>query len=123
MNRVANLSAAEVRVRVASRRRSREGASYRIVDGLLVMILLAASGICLSYYNQMRAQLDAARAEHAQTAAQASTLQVENQRIEAEIQALHSDPETIERAARQHLGMVRPGEIIVSATRIHGRLQ
>lgn len=123
MNRVANLSTAEVRVRVASRRRLREGTSFRIVDGALVMVLLAASAICFSYYSQMRAQLEAARAEHAQTAAEAASLQVENQRMEVEIQALHTDPETIERAARQHLGMVRPGEIIVSATRNHGRLQ
>lgn len=123
MNRVANLSVAEVRVRAASRRRSREGASYRIVDGLLLMVLLAASAICFSYYSQMRAQLEAARAEHAQTFAEASSLQVENERIEAEIQALQSDPETIERAARQHLGMVRPGEIIVAATRFQGRVR
>lgn len=123
MNRVANLSVAEVRVRAASRRRSREVASYRIVDGILVMVLLAASAICFSYYSQMRAQLEAARAEHAQTVAEATSLQVENERIEAEIQALESDPETIERAARQHLGMVRSGEIVVAATRIQGRLQ
>lgn len=123
MNRVANLSTAEVRVRVASRRRLREGTSFRIVDGALVMVLLASSAICFSYYSQMRAQLEAARAEHAQTAAEAASLQVENQRMEVEIQALHTDPETIERAARQHLGMVRPGEIVVSATRNHGRLQ
>jgi cell division protein FtsL len=117
------MSVAEVRVRAASRRRTRDGVSYRVVDGLLVMILLAASGICYSYYSQMRAQLEAARAEHAQTAAEATSLKVENERIEAEIQALQSDPETIERAARQHLGMIRPGEIIVAATRIQGRLQ
>lgn len=123
MNRVANLSAAEVRVRVASRRRTRDGASYRVVDGLLVMVLLAAAAICFSYYSQMRAQLEAARAEHAQTSSEATTLQVENERIEAEIRALQTDPEVIERAARQHLGMVRPGEIVVAASRSHSRLQ
>lgn len=117
------MSTAEIRVRAVARRRARTATPYRIVDGVLVMVLLAASAICFSYYSQMRAQLDAARAEHEQTAAAAVTLQVENERMAAEIRALQSDPETIERAARQHLGMVRPGEIILAATRVPGQFR
>jgi cell division protein FtsB len=81
------------------------------------MVMLAAVGICFSYYNQMRAELDAARNEHARIAAEASALSVENERIAAEVEALRNDPQMIELAARQQLGMVRSGEVILTASR------
>jgi cell division protein FtsB len=40
------------------------------------------------------------------------TLTGENERLRQEIEALRSDPGAIERAARERLGMVRPGEIV-----------
>jgi cell division protein FtsB len=85
------------------------------------MVLLAAAAICYSYYHQMRAELEAAQVEHARVAAEASSLAVENERISAEIRALHSDPDAIERAAREQLGMIRPGEIVLAADRSAGR--
>ena len=85
------------------------------------MVLLAAAAICYSYYHQMRAELDAARAEHSRVEGEASSLEVENERISAEIRALHNDPDAIERAAREQLGMVRPGEIVLAADRSAGR--
>lgn len=36
----------------------------------------------------------------------------ENQRLRREVQALQDDPAAIERAAREELGFVRPGEIV-----------
>ena len=81
------------------------------------MVLLAAAAICYSYYHQMHAELEAARAEHARVEAEAAAMQVANERIAAEIDALRSDPEAIEVAARQHLGMVRPGDVILSVSR------
>jgi cell division protein FtsB len=121
LNRVANLSAADLSVRVVTRRRARAGTSFRIVDGALVMVLLAAVAFCFSFSRQMRAELEAARAEHARIAAEASAAGVENQRIAAEIDALRADPEVIERAAREQLGMVRPGEVVASISRPSGR--
>jgi cell division protein FtsB len=85
------------------------------------MVLLAAVAICFSYYRQMRAELEAARAEHARIEAQAAAVAVANARIAAEIDAMRTDPEVIERAARQQLGMVRPGEVIVSISRPTGQ--
>ena len=79
------------------------------------MVMLAAIGICYSYYHQMRAELDVARVEHERIAAEAAALEVENARIAAEVDALQHDPEAIEFAARRHLGMVRPGEVVLSA--------
>lgn len=121
MNRVANLTAADISVRTVTRRRARTGTSFRIVDGVLVMVVLAAVGICVSFHNQMRAELEAARAEHARVAAEASAANLENERIAAEIDGLRADPDMIERAARQQLGMVRPGEVVASLSRPVGR--
>ena len=92
-----------------------------MVDGVLVMVLLAAVAICFSYYRQMRAELEAARAEHARVAAEAAAVSVQNERIAAEIEALRTDPEVIERAAREQLGMVRPGEVVLSISRPTGQ--
>jgi cell division protein FtsB len=39
-------------------------------------------------------------------------LLVENQRLRGEIQAFRRDPAMIERAARERLRMIRPGEIV-----------
>lgn len=36
----------------------------------------------------------------------------ENQAVQIRIKALRSDPKTIEQLARQHLGLVRPNEIV-----------
>jgi cell division protein FtsB len=115
------MSAIDLSVRTVTRRRVRTGTSFRIVDGVLVMILLAAVGICFSFYRQMRAELNAARAEHARIAAEAQAANVQNERIAAEIDALRADPDAIERAARQQLGMVRQGEIVASISRPAGQ--
>ena len=84
------------------------------------MVLLAASLICFSYYQQMQSKLTEAKAEHDRVAGQIAAAQLENARIAAEIEALRSNPDAIERAARQELGMVRPGEIVLAIdTRTH----
>ena len=85
------------------------------------MVLMAAIGICFSFYHQMRAELEAARVEHARVTAEKAAVQVDNERIAAEITALRTDPEVIERTARQQLGMVRPGEMVVSISRPAGQ--
>lgn len=36
----------------------------------------------------------------------------ENSRLRREIRALHGDPAALERAAREELGFVRPGEVV-----------
>lgn len=84
------------------------------------MVMMAAIGICFSFHSQMRAELEAARSEHARIAAEAAAANLENERIAAEINALQADPDAIERAARQRLGMVRPGEVVASLSRPFG---
>ena len=114
MNQVANLLPAELAVGAVTRRRARTRLSFSIADGVIAMVMLAATFICYSYYHQMRAELEQARVEHARVEAEATQIEVGNARIAAEITALRSDPAVIEQVARQELGMVRPGEIVLT---------
>jgi cell division protein FtsB len=52
-----------------------------------------------------RAQLDVAGAELA-------VLQDQARRLESRVEALEHDPRTLETLAREHFGMIRPGEIL-----------
>jgi len=62
----------------------------------------------------MQAELADARAQFARVEAEAKASGLENQRIAAEIKALRNDPEIIEKAAREELGLVRQGELILT---------
>jgi cell division protein FtsB len=114
LNRVANMPIAGISVRPVTRRRARTRASYYLADGLVAMVLLAAMLISYSYYHQMRAELSNAREEFARVEAQTRAASVENERLAAEIEALRRDPEAIEKAARQELGLVREGELVLT---------
>ena len=39
-------------------------------------------------------------------------LMAENQRLKVEVQRVRTEPAALERAARENLGLVRPGEIV-----------
>jgi cell division protein FtsB len=55
---------------------------------------------------RLRDQLDALRTE-------AATLRVKNARLAGEVDALRTDPAAIESHARDELGMVYPGELVL----------
>ena len=41
-------------------------------------------------------------------------LTLENQRLAREVEALRKDPKAIERAAREELGFIKPGEVVIN---------
>jgi len=45
--------------------------------------------------------------------AEIQNLEAENKQLSSEIQALNSDPTTIEKFAREELKLVKPGEIVI----------
>lgn len=55
-----------------------------------------------------------ARQEHDRAADALSTLRAENAALAAEAQRLRNDPEALEEAARQDLGLIRPGETLIT---------
>jgi cell division protein FtsB len=89
-------------------------------QGVIVRIALAVFGLLtvamllLAVFNdkgalEVRAQakkLDAIEAE-------ISNLDNENKQLTTEIQALRSDPNAIEKLAREELKLVKPGEIVL----------
>jgi cell division protein FtsB len=54
-----------------------------------------------------------ARREYAKAAAELTALTARNAALRADMHRLVSDPSAIEAVARQDLGLVRPGEILV----------
>lgn len=83
--------------------------SYLVVS-LLVSLLLSVFFLLgdhgLLEERRQRRELAALQAELA-------TLFTENQRIEAEVARLKKDPRAVERIAREELGLVRPGEVVL----------
>ena len=58
---------------------------------------------------QVRAQANKLSAIEAEI----HNLEAENKQLSSEIQALNSDPTTIEKFAREELKLVKPGEIVI----------
>ena len=60
------------------------------------------------------------RRDAARLTAQISALRADNAALAARIRALASDPAAIEAVARQTLGLIRPGEIVVTTAPLSG---
>jgi len=74
-----------------------------------VMLILG----CLSCYRQTTLALDTAIAEKEAEAARVDSLKIETLRMAAQIERLKTDPRAVEALARQNLGFVRRGEIVL----------
>jgi cell division protein FtsB len=81
---------------------------------LAVFGLLTVAMLLLAVFNERGALQVHARAQKL-TAIESdiSNLDAENKQLAAEIQALRSDPGTIEKFAREELKLVKPGEIVL----------
>ncbi|HKV38879.1 MAG TPA: septum formation initiator family protein [Blastocatellia bacterium] len=90
--------------------------SRRLSVALVVIGVLLAVAACYSFHRQTQAELDIAIAKKQAEAARVRNLQIEVQRVQEEINSLETDPRVIEALARQSLGFVRPGDVIVKAT-------
>jgi cell division protein FtsB len=81
---------------------------------LIVFGVLAVATLLLAVFND-----HGLLAVHAQSQklvsvqAEVSQITDENKQLSAEIQALRTDPTTIERLAREELRLVKPGEVVL----------
>jgi cell division protein FtsB len=84
--------------------------SFRPVLGLSVLLFVAVLGIAAwrSYHD-----LSAARQRERLLETRISDTRHRIDELRARIERLHSDPGTLERLAREDLGMVRPGDVVV----------
>ncbi len=90
------------------------------MQGVIVRIALAVFGLLtvamllLAVFNEKGAlQVHAQARKLSAIEAEISKLDAGNQKLTAEIQALRSDPTTIEKLAREELKLVKPGEVVL----------
>ena len=77
------------------------------------MILMATLGICSTVIVRSRAELKASTLEYRLISSEIASMHRSNTSLQVEIRRMASDPGTIESAARERLGMVRPNDIVV----------
>jgi cell division protein FtsB len=90
------------------------------MKGLLVRIALGVFGLLtiavlvLAVFNDKGVlQVNAQSKKLTAIQGEVNTLDAENKQLTKEIQALRTDPTTIERLAREELKLVKPGEIVL----------
>lgn len=86
-----------------SRRRTLLGWALAVAGALALLSAVNDGGF--RRYFLLRSQIDSLEERNHQLAEQ-------NQRMTREVEALRNDPKAIERAAREELGFVKPGELI-----------
>jgi cell division protein FtsB len=94
-----------------ARRRVR---TRRFIDSLVLMITLAAAAVCISAYFRTRAELETALSKHQAVSSRLGDLRIRVDRLSDEVQRLRADPKAIEAFARQNLGYVRSGEVVIT---------
>lgn len=80
---------------------------------VFVMIGLATLALCVTVTMRTHAEMRAASAQYEKIDSEVESLRNTNAALASEVERLRSDPRVIESAARVHLKMVRPNEIVV----------
>jgi len=95
--------------------------SLRLIPSwvFLAMILIATLGICSTVVMRSRAELKASSSQFDRMTSQVDALRRSNASLKIEIHRITTDPGTIESAARERLGMVRPNDIVVPIESLH----
>ena len=88
-----------------------------LIDGTVIIVILTASLICASVYWRTSAELSAATAKHQAMQRRLEQLQIDTGRLERDIERLRTDSSFVETVARQNLGFVRPGEMVIRLNR------
>ncbi len=84
--------------------------SFRPVLGATVVLVFALLAIAALKSNR---DLQAARSRERLLTGKIAATRAESERLRVRIDRLHHDPGMLERLAREDLGMVRPGDVVV----------
>ena len=76
-------------------------------------IALATAAVCATVISRARAQVKIASTQHQELYAEIQGLKHDNQQLQMEIRRITGDASSIEFAARERLGMVKPSDIVV----------
>jgi cell division protein FtsB len=89
-----------------------QGVVVRIAFGVFGLLTIAM--LLLAVFNDKGALQVRTRSQKLSTIQnEISNIDAENKKLNAEIQALRSDPTTIEKFAREELKLVKPGDIVL----------
>lgn len=80
---------------------------------LLAMVILATTAVCSTVIMRARAEFRESADQLTRMTSQAEVLRHENNDLQNQIHRLSSDATTIELAARERLGMVRPDDVVL----------
>jgi cell division protein FtsB len=80
---------------------------------ILGMVLLATLGICAAAIMRTRAESKASLNQYEQMNADIDAARRANASLQIEIRSMTTDPYIIESAARTRLGMVRPNDVVI----------
>ena len=92
---------------------SERAKSWQMSVALAFIFGAVILGACVSFYRQTHAEMTTALMRKQQEAARVTELQIEIARTQDEIQKLNTDPRVIESLARENLGFVLPGEVVI----------
>jgi cell division protein FtsB len=81
---------------------------------ILTTIILATSGICGTAIFRSREELSASSAQRLKIESEILSLREGNQTLQRDVQRLTKDPNAIEIAARERLGMVKANDIVLT---------
>ena len=81
---------------------------------ILATVLLAASAICATVIIRSRAEFQSSSGQRERLVSEIDFVRGANASLQAEVHRLTSDPNTIELAARERLGMVKANDIVVT---------
>ena len=110
VDEAASAAPSTTRVRALAKRRTRV---RRMIDALVCAVILAATGLCVSVYYRAHGELATAMSRHESAAYRVAELKRENERLSREVEQLKNDPGMIEAIARERLGFIRPGEVVI----------
>ena len=80
---------------------------------ILGMILFATLGICVAAIMRTRAESKASFLQYQQMSADIDAARRANASLRIEIRSMTTDPNIIESEARARLGMVRPNDVVI----------
>ena len=99
--------------RTAALPRRKAARAPRLLDGLVLMVIIAASGTCMSYYSRTKAEFALAMSKNQAAAEKLAAATADVERLEREIQRLKTDNRAVEELARHKLGLIREGEVVI----------
>ena len=86
---------------------------HLLFDGIVLAVIIAASGICISYYLRTRAEFNAALSKNQAATEKLSNITGEVDRLERDVQRLRTDAKAFEELARHKFGFVRADDIVI----------